>query len=217
MSTRTLSRAAASSARRASSVCSTSSGATWRVWLSRRRRLTRRSPSSMRTWAGRTSTAPAGSTSSTSAAASCPSPSRRSPRAPLSQSRMCSSRWSTRTRPATGSPTTWRRCSCKCVRGLFLTFAAASHALSRRGSQSGECCSPVNDTVFGRAPQVWYPMTVATSSREQKKIIAKYFDSTGCPRSDGSPELAFKLHDFGYRGVSSVECVQAQLPSADNA
>jgi len=48
-------------------------------------------------------------------------------------------------------------------------------------------------------------MTVATSSREQKKIIASYFDSTGCPRSEGSPELAFKLHDFGYRGVSSVE------------
>jgi len=60
-------------------------------------------------------------------------------------------------------------------------------------------------------------MTVATSSREQKKIIAKYFDSTGCPRSEGSPELAFKLHDFGYRGVSSVECAQAQPPSFQNA
>jgi len=48
-------------------------------------------------------------------------------------------------------------------------------------------------------------MTVATSSREQKKIIAQYFASTGCSLSPGKPELNFKLHDFGYRGVSSVE------------
>jgi len=50
-------------------------------------------------------------------------------------------------------------------------------------------------------------MTVATSSREQKKIIAQYFEMTGCPLTAGMPELGFKLHDFGYRGVSSVECV----------
>ncbi len=48
--------------------------------------------------------------------------------------------------------------------------------------------------------QVWYPLTVATNSREQKKIILKYLNETG------SPELIdFKLHDFGFRGVSSVE------------
>ena len=43
-------------------------------------------------------------------------------------------------------------------------------------------------------------MTVATHSREQKKVIAKYLDVTG--DIDG---LGFKLHDFGFRGVSSVE------------
>jgi nicotinamide phosphoribosyltransferase len=48
--------------------------------------------------------------------------------------------------------------------------------------------------------QVWYPMTVATLSREFKADIHEYLVRTG------TPELVdFKLHDFGYRGVSSVE------------
>ena len=50
--------------------------------------------------------------------------------------------------------------------------------------------------------QVWYPMTVATNSREQKKIIFSAFQKTGC---EINPGINFKLHDFGYRGVSSVE------------
>ena len=49
--------------------------------------------------------------------------------------------------------------------------------------------------------QVWHPMTVATNSREQKKVIAAELKATG----SGLEGLAFKLHDFGYRGVSSVE------------
>ena len=48
--------------------------------------------------------------------------------------------------------------------------------------------------------QVWYPMTVATHSREQKKVIAAYLHATG-----DTGGLGFKLHDFGFRGVSSVE------------
>lgn len=48
--------------------------------------------------------------------------------------------------------------------------------------------------------QVWYPMTVATNSREQKKIILNSLKKTGDPNG-----VNFKLHDFGYRGVSSVE------------
>lgn len=50
--------------------------------------------------------------------------------------------------------------------------------------------------------QVWYPMTVATNSREQKKIIKRYLEETGCEVNAG---INFKLHDFGFRGVSSVE------------
>ena len=49
--------------------------------------------------------------------------------------------------------------------------------------------------------QVWYPMTVATNSRYQKEIIAKYLDQT----ADNLKGLPYKLHDFGFRGVSSVE------------
>ena len=48
--------------------------------------------------------------------------------------------------------------------------------------------------------QVWHACTVATQSREMKKVILKYLKETGNPK-----EIDFKLHDFGFRGVSSVE------------
>jgi nicotinamide phosphoribosyltransferase len=48
--------------------------------------------------------------------------------------------------------------------------------------------------------KLWYPITVATRSREVKKIIKHYLQLTGNPTTIG-----FKLHDFGYRGVSSEE------------
>lgn len=49
--------------------------------------------------------------------------------------------------------------------------------------------------------QVWYPMTVCTNSRAQKLVIARYLRDT----ADSLDGLPFKLHDFGYRGASSVE------------
>lgn len=48
--------------------------------------------------------------------------------------------------------------------------------------------------------QVWYGCTVATQSRAMKKLILHYLTETGDPSLIG-----FKLHDFGFRGVSSVE------------
>lgn len=55
------------------------------------------------------------------------------------------------------------------------------------------------ETALLRA--VWYPTTVATRSRECKRVIAKYLLETA-----GSIEgLPFKLHDFGARGASSNE------------
>lgn len=48
---------------------------------------------------------------------------------------------------------------------------------------------------------VWYSSGVATLSRETKKILKEFLDST----SDSSDGLPFKLHDFGFRGVSSCE------------
>lgn len=48
--------------------------------------------------------------------------------------------------------------------------------------------------------QVWYPITVATQSREIRKIILAALERTGDPAG-----LEFKLHDFGFRGSTSVE------------
>lgn len=48
--------------------------------------------------------------------------------------------------------------------------------------------------------QTWYGSTVATQSREMKRLILGYLDRTGDPGL-----VDFKLHDFGFRGVSSVE------------
>jgi nicotinamide phosphoribosyltransferase len=55
--------------------------------------------------------------------------------------------------------------------------------------------------------QAWYPCTVATQSREMKRILQRFAKQTGS--IDG---LDFRLVDFGCRGVSSVE--QAALGGA---
>lgn len=54
------------------------------------------------------------------------------------------------------------------------------------------------ETALLRA--VWYPTTVATNSYENKKLILDYLEKTGDPST-----IDFKLHDFGARGVSSLE------------
>lgn len=54
------------------------------------------------------------------------------------------------------------------------------------------------ETALLRA--IWYPTTVATNSREIKKVILDALERTGTPS-----DIAFKLHDFGARGVSSLE------------
>lgn len=49
---------------------------------------------------------------------------------------------------------------------------------------------------------VWYPTTVATLSAAAKLTIGRYLQAT----SDDVPgQIGFKLHDFGARGVSSLE------------
>ncbi len=56
------------------------------------------------------------------------------------------------------------------------------------------------ETALLRA--IWYPTTVATVSRETKKIIYAGLVKT-CDNPD--QEISFRLHDFGARGVSSAE------------
>jgi nicotinamide phosphoribosyltransferase len=48
--------------------------------------------------------------------------------------------------------------------------------------------------------KVWYPITVATLSRAIRRVICSALERSGDPSL-----IDFKLHDFGYRGVSSEE------------
>lgn len=51
-----------------------------------------------------------------------------------------------------------------------------------------------------RLLQVWYPISVCTLSHEIRQAIGADLVRTGTPET-----IDYKLHDFGYRGVSSVE------------
>lgn len=48
--------------------------------------------------------------------------------------------------------------------------------------------------------RVWYPTTVASNSWMSKQLLRQFLQETGTPE-----DLALKLHDFGARGVSSLE------------
>jgi nicotinamide phosphoribosyltransferase len=54
------------------------------------------------------------------------------------------------------------------------------------------------ETTLLRA--IWYPTTVATQSWKIKQVILDALEKTGDPST-----IDFKLHDFGARGVSSME------------
>lgn len=54
------------------------------------------------------------------------------------------------------------------------------------------------ETALLRA--IWYPTTVASNSFASRKVIQEFLASTG-----DLSGLNFKLHDFGARGVSSIE------------
>jgi len=49
--------------------------------------------------------------------------------------------------------------------------------------------------------QVWYPITVATNSRRLREVLQGYYKET-CSEDE---VVDLQMHDFGYRGVSSVE------------
>lgn len=50
--------------------------------------------------------------------------------------------------------------------------------------------------------RIWYPCTVATQSWHIKRDVYKFLQETA---DDADAEIAFKVHDFGSRGVSSQE------------
>lgn len=51
--------------------------------------------------------------------------------------------------------------------------------------------------------QVWYPSTVATVSREIRKVVKQYYNETASAAAFAG--IDFVLNDFGFRGASSVE------------
>lgn len=61
-------------------------------------------------------------------------------------------------------------------------------------------CAWLTNYVETPLSQLWYPTTVCALSRQIKKIIAGFLRETG-----DENVLDFKLHDFGFRGASSVE------------
>lgn len=57
--------------------------------------------------------------------------------------------------------------------------------------------------------RIWAGSTVASASRESKKILYKFLEKTG---ENPDAEIGFKLHDFGSRGVTCKE--QARIAGA---
>lgn len=62
------------------------------------------------------------------------------------------------------------------------------------------------ETMLSR---LWYPSTIAIQSRESKKILKRFLDKSS---DTAEADLPFKLHDFGARGVASLE--QSRLGGA---
>ncbi|GAI78100.1 unnamed protein product, partial [marine sediment metagenome] len=63
-----------------------------------------------------------------------------------------------------------------------------------------ENCSWLTNYLETIGVQAWYGCTVATTSRDMKKTILEGLHKSGTPE-----QIDYKLHDFGFRGVSSVE------------
>jgi nicotinamide phosphoribosyltransferase len=67
-------------------------------------------------------------------------------------------------------------------------------------------CYPLTNHLETLLTHVWSGSTTATLSYEIKKLIDWYYQET-CDNKDG---LDFALHDFGLRGVSSMESAAVQ-------
>jgi nicotinamide phosphoribosyltransferase len=75
-----------------------------------------------------------------------------------------------------------------------------THNILMRVESTNEKVPWVVGWVEATLQRVWYPTTVATQSHAVKQIIRKALFDTG-----DEAGLPFKLHDFGNRGVSSME------------
>ncbi len=69
-----------------------------------------------------------------------------------------------------------------------------------------EDCAWIVNFIEGLLLQIWYPIAVATLSREIKKIVTKaYRLTTDMSNEEIDAAVKLVLNDFGFRGVSSVE------------
>jgi nicotinamide phosphoribosyltransferase len=62
-------------------------------------------------------------------------------------------------------------------------------------------CAPLTNHLETLLTHVWFPSTVATLSRETKKVMKEYLEKTAMTND----ALAFQLHDFGFRGTECTE------------
>ncbi len=69
------------------------------------------------------------------------------------------------------------------------------------GTEDNPIIAPLTNHLESLLCQIWAPSTCATLSREVKKVMKKYLKRN----SDNPDAINFMLHDFGFRGVSSVE------------
>jgi nicotinamide phosphoribosyltransferase len=53
--------------------------------------------------------------------------------------------------------------------------------------------------------QLWHPISVASNSMYQRIAIQSYLETFGLNETDADKHATHALHDFGFRGVSSVE------------
>ncbi len=59
---------------------------------------------------------------------------------------------------------------------------------------------PMTNHLETLLSMVWYPSTIATQSAAMRDMVLRYLDETGDPAL-----IDFKVHDFGFRGSTSVE------------
>jgi len=79
------------------------------------------------------------------------------------------------------------------------TVVPVNHALVTV-ENTDPACGWLTSYVETALLRVWYPTTVATHSHATRRLIGDALARTGDPAG-----LPFKLHDFGARGVSSLE------------
>ena len=82
------------------------------------------------------------------------------------------------------------------------TAVPTSNVLVTVENTDPECFALTNhlETLLS---QIWYPCTVATLSRKIKLLLSRFLEETAGSASLSA--LHFMMHDFGYRGVESVE------------